>query len=311
MKVEKQFREIAKCYVKIVIEENQGNKLMDPISQKTVEIINEAGKEAISLVINKTTGDNHPEYEKAVILGTAEAIKEIAKFDIETATKIYDQIKIKRQQRDFFNISKVLHKFASLIKIKPKEKITDDNDFFWNTIEYAKSVSNEEIQDLIAKIIAGEYIAPGAYSMHTLQILKMLGKSELELFEKICTLLVNKKQIPQELFSLPDSAKNLMEKIGIDFESLQTLQSLGLFLPNHMAESPIQNPDNKNFELIYFDKIISFISINESNSTIRIPSFYGLSMVGEQILKHINPQYNEEYFSWLKENYKIPNYKVI
>jgi len=65
---------------------------------------------------------------------------------------------------------------------KPNE-IKMDNDFLWNTINYAKTVSNDKVQKLAAKIIAGEYNEPGTYSMSTLQTLKMLGKNEIELFE--------------------------------------------------------------------------------------------------------------------------------
>lgn len=283
---------------------------MDPILQTTLDVITDAGKEAVSLIINKTTGDNHPEYEKAVILGTAEAIKELAKFDISTAARVYESIKIKREQRDFFNFSKTLHRLGTLIKTKPKEVIKDDNDFFWNTIEYAKSVSNEEMQELIAKIIAGEYNKPGTYSMSTLQTIKMLGKNELELFERVCSLLVDVEQIPQELFSLPDSARDLMHELHVDFGSLQTLQGLGLFLPNKM-KTTLQYLKNQNFTLTYFDKSISFTPENEDIFKISSPDFYGLSSVGKQLLKHLNPQYNEKYFIWLKENYKIPNYKIL
>lgn len=284
---------------------------MNPIPKNiALDVVTDAGKEAVSLVINKTTGDNHPEYEKAVVSGTAEAIKEMAKSDTQTAVRIYESIKIKREQRDFFNLSKVLYKFAALIKVKPKEKMKDDNDFFWNTIEHAKSISNEEMQDLIAKIIAGEYSTPGSYTMHTLQTLKMLGRNELELFEKVCSLLVSEDQIPQELFSLPDSAKEFMGELQVDFGSLQTLQSLGLFLPNDMTRS-MQNPEKKNVKIEYFDKNIIFTPENENFLKITFISFFGLSIVGKQILKHVNPRYNERYFTWLKENYKIPNYKVI
>lgn len=286
---------------------------MDPISQKTLDVITNAGKEAVSLVISKTTGDNHPEYEKAVINGTAEAIKELAKSDIQTALRVYESIKIKREQRDFFNLSKILHRLATLVKIKPKEEIKDDNDFFWNTIEHAKSVSDDEMQELIAKIIAGEYNAPGTYSMSMLQIIKMLGKSELELFEKICCLLINGDQIPQDLFSLPENAKGFMNELSIDFGSLQLLQSLALFLPNEMTRS-MENPEKRNFETIYFDRVIMFSPITpEDINTLKItmPGFFGLSPVGKQLLKHLNPKLNENYYNWLKENYKIPNYKII
>lgn len=283
---------------------------MNPVLlQKTIDSITDAGKEAVSLVVNITTGDNHPEYEKAVILGTAEAIKELAKSDDQNNVRIYENIKAKREKRDFYNLSNVLHKFAMLVKIKPKEKIEDDNDFFWNTIEHAKSVSNEEVQNLIAKIIAGEYGAPGTYSMHTLQILKTLGKSEIELLERICSLIISDDGIPQAIFSLPENAQSFMNEIGIDFGSLQTLQSLGLFLPNYMCLKE-KNLNKNNIEVSYLNERLTFIPENENCIDVAMPNFYGLSLVGKQILRHLNPQYNEKYFVWLKENYKIPNYKL-
>lgn len=286
---------------------------MASIPKIALDVINDIGKEAISIVINKTTGDNHPEYERAVVAGTAEAIKELAKSDTTTAIRVYESIKIKREQRDFFNFSKILHKFATLVKIKPKEEIRDDNDFFWNAIEHAKCVSSEGMQELIAKILAGEYITPGSYSMHTLQTLKMLGKNELELFEKICSLLINGDEIPQDIFSMPESAKALMHELNIDFGSLQLLQSLGLFLPNDMSR-PMENLEKKNFKAIYFDKWILFAPITPENTDtlkINMPGFFGLSPVGKQLLKHLNPKSNDSYFNWLKENYKIPNYKIL
>ena len=76
-----------------------------------------------------------------------------------------------------------------------------DNDFFWNTLEHAKSVSNEEMQELIAKIIAGEYNSPGSYSMNTLQTIKILGKNELEIFERISSALINVDRIPSKIFT--------------------------------------------------------------------------------------------------------------
>ncbi len=164
----------------------------------------------------------------------------------------------------------MLHRLATLVKIKPKDEIKDDNDFFWNAIEHAKSVSNDEMQELIAKIIAGEYNAPGTYSMSMLQIIKMLGKNELELFEKMCSLLINGDQIPHDLFFLPENAKGFMNELAVDFGSLQLLQSLALFLPNDMTRS-IENTEKKNFRIVYFDKDILFSPITpEDINTLKI-----------------------------------------
>lgn len=195
---------------------------------------------------------------------------------------------------------------------KPSE-VGIENDVFWGFIDHAKGISNDEMQELIAKIIAGEYNAPGTYSMSMLQIIKMLGKSELELFEKMCSLLINGDQIPQDLFSLPENAKEFMNELAVDFGSLQLLQSLALFLPNDMTRS-MENPEKKNFRTVYFDKAIMFSPITPDDvNTLKIsmPGFFGLSPVGKQLLKHLNPKPNENYFNWLKENYKIPNYKIL
>lgn len=84
-------------------------------------------------------------------------------------------------------------------------------------LEHAKDISNDEIQELIAKIIAGEYNSPGTYSMSTLHTIKMLGKNELMLFERICSLLIDEDKIPAEIFAIPDDAKEIMDELKIDF----------------------------------------------------------------------------------------------
>lgn len=211
------------------------------------------------------------------------------------------------------NLINIGAKATKYIDSSKTSEISMDNDVFWGFIDHAKGISNDEMQELIAKIIAGEYNVPGTYSMSMLQIIKMLGKSELELFEKMCSLLINNDQIPQDLFSLPENAKDFMNELLVDFGSLQLLQSLALFLPNDMTKS-LENPEKKNFKTVYFDKDIIFSPITPENTNtlkIDIPGFFGLSPVGKQLLQHLNPRFNVHYFNWLKENYKIPNYKLV
>lgn len=208
------------------------------------------------------------------------------------------------------NLIDTATKSAKYIDQEKSNDIKMDNDFFWNTMEHAKTISNDEMQELVAKIIAGEYNIPGTYSMSTLQTLKMLGKQELELFERICSLCINSDQIPQEIFSLPESIKPVMNLLKVDFGSLQALQSLGLFLPNDMTRSA-ENPEKENFILFYQGIGIGFKPIHETSLRIQFPVFYGLSNTGRQILQHLKPEFIDEYYNWLKTNYKIPNYEII
>jgi len=138
----------------------------------------------------------------------------------------------------------------------------------------------------------------------------LLGKNELELFEKTCSLLINRKQIPQALFLLPKDAIKLLTDLHIDFGSLQTLQGLGLFLSNSMMMS-LENLKRDDLVMRYFDKRVVFEPINENSFEVKLPGFYSLSIAGEQILKHLHPEFNTKYFKWLKDNYRITNYKSI
>lgn len=211
--------------------------------------------------------------------------------------------------RSVTNLIDTAAKSAKYVEKDKANEIEMDNDFFWNAIEHSKTVSNEEMQELIAKIIAGEYNSPGTYSMSTLQIVKMLGKNELELFEKICSLLINGDQLPHNLFSGRYNLENFMKENQLDFRKLQLLQSLGLFFPNDMVRS-IDNNGKNDLEIHYFDKSLIYKPENERSTKVELPNFYGLSPVGEQILKHLSPQYVDEYFNWLKNNYKIRGYKL-
>jgi hypothetical protein len=220
------------------------------------------------------------------------------------------QIETAKAYRQYSNLGNTLSKAKPLITA-PVNKVADDNDVFWGFLEHSKEITNEEMQMLIAKIIAGEYNAPGTYSMSTLQTIKMLGKREVQLFEKICGLLVDGERLPKELFSGEENVRDLMKKIvEVDFGDFQTLQSLGLFLPNGMTLT-LTFKEKKNLRIQYFDKELVFIPENDNYAKIRLPGFYGLSDVGRQIVKHLNPKYVENFYIWLKQNYKVPNYKLL
>ncbi|MFA4890677.1 MAG: DUF2806 domain-containing protein [Candidatus Paceibacterota bacterium] len=279
--------------------------LPQPIKDLGKATLSKVADKFIDFVITKYTGKSIKVFEAE---GDIEADK------IKTSWEVLEkpfwlQAEATKMNRQYSNLGNTLMKSTSLI-ITAENKIKDDNDVFWVFLEHSKEISNEQMQGLIAKIIAGEYNTPSAYSMSTLQIIKMLGKNELELFENICSLLLNNEWIPIELFVLGDNVKELMNKINIDFESLQTLQSLGLFLSNEMTKS-IENLEKKDYIIQYYDKQLVFNSENNNFKKIILPESYVLSTVGKQILKHLNPKYIEDYFTWLKLNYKVPNYKLL
>ncbi|MDO8745957.1 MAG: DUF2806 domain-containing protein [Candidatus Brocadiaceae bacterium] len=261
-----------------------------------------AGK-FVDFVITKYTGKSIKVFEAE---GDVEADKVKTKWEV-LEKPFWLQAEAAKMNRQYSNMGNILSKATPFIT-RDSNTIADDNDVFWGFLEHSKEISNEEMQELIAKIIAGEYNAPGTYSMSALQIIKMLGKNELELFEKVCGLLINNEQLPKVLFTGQENVKTLIQKVGVDFGKLQILQSIGLFLPNDMVLT-IPNPEKKKFAVKYFNKTLLYEPEN-NNLEIKTPDYYGLSVAGTQILKHLTPKYVEGYYVWLKENYKITSYKL-
>jgi hypothetical protein len=204
--------------------------------------------------------------------------------------------------RQAANLINVAAKSAAYIDQDNKASPSIDNDFFWNTIEFAKTVSNEEVQDLLAKILAGEYNKQGTYSLRTLQILKNLDSELLDSFKEICSLVINGHTIPRQVFNLD---KGLSSRP--DYQDFQTLQSLGLILPNEMS---LKTTRNKSISIPYQDKLLIFITDRPSDDTVSIPGYYALSSSGNEIFRLIKPKFNKDYYKWLKDNYKITGYKL-
>lgn len=282
-------------------------------SSQIPKSIKELGKSALTkvadkfvdFIITKYTGKTIKVFEAE---GDIEADKVKTKWEV-LEKPFWLQAEAQKMNRQYSNLGKVLLEASPLIEVS-ENKITDDNDVFWGFLEHSKEISNNEMQVLIAKIIAGEYNAPGTYTMSTLQTVKCLGKNELELFEKICSLLLNEEQLPASLFTGEHNLANFMKVNNFDFRKLQYLQSLGLILPNDMRRT-MANDKKQNLKVQYFNKELIYTPENDNFNKLVLPDFYGMSPVGEQILKHLKPVFQSEYLSWIKDNYKIQNYKLL
>lgn len=64
-------------------------------------------------------------------------------------------------------------------------------DWFVRFFEEAGSISDEDIQELWAKVLAGEIENPGSFSLRTLDVLRSLSKYEAEIFQRLASYSIN------------------------------------------------------------------------------------------------------------------------
>lgn len=182
----------------------------------------------------------------------ANKIDAISKLEIEDIQKRALSRIVTEETIKQINIENVIEK--AIPKINQDAKTENvDNDWLIKYFEKVRSISYEDMQELWAKILAGECNNTGSFSKMTLNIVEELDKNDAILFSSLCSCVF---KIAGEshpiIFEANDSE---YQTLGINYEKLLHLQSLGL-----ISFSPISGYKRQGFEkkalLEYFDKKI-------------------------------------------------------
>ena len=92
---------------------------------------------------------------------------------------------------------------------------------FFNSVE---DVSNDDLQKLWSKILAGEVKHPKSFSMRTLNVLRNISREEALLFEKVC----KASALFENLYLMISSDKSFMEKHDIQYGDIVRIVECGL-----------------------------------------------------------------------------------
>lgn len=166
-------------------------------------------------------------------------IRRIAEAEVE-AEKIHAvaQIEIDRIQRRALtrfiaeetkrqhNMESILAKALPEVRESAKPEQVED-DWIANFFDKSRLISDEQMQTLWARVLAGEANSPGKFSKRTVGLLASMDKSDAIMFSKLCRFVC----------SIPDHGLNpiiygykhpLYERNGIDFPLLSHLENIGL-----------------------------------------------------------------------------------
>lgn len=122
------------------------------------------------------------------------------------------------------NIESITAKaLPELAEAATPEKIEDD--WITNFFDKCRLISDEEMQTLWSKVLAGEANAPGRYSKRTVGVLSSLDKSDAELFRSLCSFGWFLGDIVPLIY---DVSGEIYNQAGIYFNSLKHLDEIGL-----------------------------------------------------------------------------------
>ena len=86
---------------------------------------------------------------------------------------------------NFLKIAKKADELYAEMEHNKETDIQHNFDWFMRFYEIVGNISDEKVQDIWAKIMAGEINNPNSYSLKTIDILKNIGKQEAELFSNV------------------------------------------------------------------------------------------------------------------------------
>ena len=126
-----------------------------------------------------------------------------------------------------------------------------DNDWIMNFFDKCRIISDEGMQLLWSKVLAGEANSPGHFSKRTVNSLASLDKADAELFMALCcfTCLINDELVPIVYYDDLTQDQSIYQKNGISFGSILHLSSIGLV--SLESEGYLKSKINQQIEISY------------------------------------------------------------
>ena len=166
-----------------------------------------------------------------------------------------------------------------------------DFDWFMRFYEAAGNISDEEMQRIWAKILAGEVNKPGSFSLETLDVVRNLSKQDADLFTKICKHCIQSS--PQRLF-VPHY-DNYLETCGITYSEILRLDEIGLINSSGLIILNL-SMDNDYPASIINQGLIMLISANNENIKKCSISQYPFTRTGIEIASLIGETTSDDDF---------------
>lgn len=183
-----------------------------------------------------------------------------------------------------------------------KKPVSDD----W-ALRFFKSVediSNEKMQEIWGRMLAGEIVTPNSYSYRTMEKLRNMTYSEIKLFEKISKFVVYSKD---NCFIF--SKDKLLNKYGVSFEDILQLEECDL-ITTHDLNFSFTIPTTE--DTFFHNADICVKVSNKSNKEINaFFDIYAFTNCGKELLKVVLSEkennYLMEYFNTIFPKYQNIN----
>ena len=174
-----------------------------------------------------------------------------------------------------------------------------ENDWLVNFFDKSRIVSDDEMQSLWSRVLAGEANSPGSYSKRTVNFLSDLDKVDADLFTKLCGF----GWIIEDFIPLVfDENAEIYKNHGVDFEALSHLESIGLIQYNSITGFRWSNCPNSYTASYYNNRLILELP-GETNNELNV-GIVLLTKVGHELVPVCGSKPVDGFLDYVKNQWK-------
>lgn len=244
---------------------------------------------------------------RAYELSVLEKAKSLAKVNSQEIE--YNSIErlLNKEQKRQQNIDKIAE-IASTQFVEGEDISKENVDTDWSTrfFNIVEDISNEEMQNLWGRILAGEVKRPNSFSLRTLELLKNLSKNEAEIFTKFSQLKLSSNQNAYIL-----NNDKVFNKFNITFNDRLLMSELGLINNDNNLVFKIKATDfqPKNTGIEYGNYMM--IAIRKPNTPeLKFP-IIAFTKIGNELSSLISQNFNLDYLKELCSSINNPEIEYV
>lgn len=227
--------------------------------------------------------------------------KEVADSLLKTGKMTYVEY---YQASNFLEVAKKADKYYSEIH-HDNNNANYDFDWFVRFYEAVGNISDEVMQDLWAKLLAGEVAEPSSFSLKTIDVLRNLSKQDAELFSLICSHSVMTRG--QNFLPHYDT---YLEKHNIYYTDIMKLNEQGLIFNDGTIGFSMSIGQNPNVLFWNNDLVMTIESSDDKNIEIHIKT-YPFTKAGQELAVLVSKSVSEENFIELAKEIANKNQECI
>ncbi len=192
-----------------------------------------------------------------------------------------------------------------LVKSLPEidESATPENvedDWITNFFDKSRIVSDDQMQNLWSRVLAGEANSPGSYAKRTVNFLSDMDKSDAEQFAKLCGFVWNFGHLVLLIFDYQEE----IYQPDINFEVLNHFDSIGLIQFDNLSGFGYKrNLNPKNFKVFYYGRSLEIVGGFDSDKDLPL-GFALLTAVGRELARICGSKPVDGFWEYVNEQWK-------